>query len=253
MPPHKTIEFEHAHGTSLVRRAGSSSELHFVLVHGIGVASRYWARLVPPLARSGTVHVLELPGFGSAPQPREALSVPELASVVTAYCRFAELDGPVLVGHSMGAQIVVEASVQDPELGFVVVAIAPVVDPQAPTALRQGLRLLHDFVHEPPAANLAVWRDYVRTGPRYFLASLPHMLRYRLEEAAARLEVPLLVLRGSRDPIVPLSWAQQLCRIAPQSRVVTVHGAPHAVHFTHAEEVAAEILSHVEVVARLQR
>ena len=248
-----TLEFEHAHGTALVRRAGSSDERHFVLVHGIGVASHYWARLVPLLARSGTVHVLELPGFGGAPQPPAALSVPQLASVVTAYCRCAALNEPVLVGHSMGAQVVVEASVQDPGLGSVVVAIAPVVDPKAPTALRQGLRLLNDFLLEPPASNLAVMRDYVRTGPGYFLASVPHMLGYRMEEAAARLAVPLLVLRGSRDPIVPLRWAQQLCQLAPQARAVTVQGAPHAVHFTHAEEVAAEVLAHVEAVLGLRR
>src|SRR5690606_3332191 len=99
----------------------------FVLVHGIGVSARYYTRLARALAPSGGVHVLDLPGFGSAPRPEEPLTIEDHAEVVNAYVRSAGLGTPVLVGHSMGTQVVVEAALRAPELHACIVAIGGVV------------------------------------------------------------------------------------------------------------------------------
>lgn len=246
MQPEETTEFEHAVGTSVVRRLGEESGHQFLLVHGLGAGSRYWSPLAAVLARTGGVHVLELPGFGDAPRPPAPLPVEALAAAVTGYARSRELDRPVLVGHSMGSQIVVEAALQDPESFSAVVAMGPVVDPTARTARQQGLRLLTDLFLETPAANWAALRDYARTGPRWYLASLPHMLAYRTEEAVRRLGTPLLVLRGARDPIATRRWVAQLGAEAPAARTAEVPGAAHVVMFTRPEEVAREILAHAE-------
>lgn len=183
--------------TALAKRLGPDVGLQIVLVHGIGVGFRYYAPLARVLARSAGVHVLELPGFGGAPKPESPLSVEELAAVVNAYVRAAGLDEPVLVGHSMGAQVVVDAVLQDPGLVPVVVVMGCVVDPRWRTALQQGLRLLQDCLRETWSANWTVLREYARTGPRWYLRTVPSMLGYRTEEAVARLPVPLLIVRDA--------------------------------------------------------
>jgi pimeloyl-ACP methyl ester carboxylesterase len=244
--PRKTSEFEHAAGTSVVERLGGPQGHQFLLVHGLGAGASYWAPLADVLARTGVVHVLQLPGFGRAPRPSTPLSVEALAAVVTGYARARGLDRPMLVGHSMGAQIVVEAALRDPDAFSAVVLLGPVVDPEAPRAWQQGRRLLTDVLLETPSANWATLRDYARTGPRWYLASLPPMLAYRTETAVARLALPLLVLRGARDPIATRGWVEQLRRLAPVARTVEVPGAAHVVMFTHPEEVAREILVHAE-------
>src|SRR5690606_38294795 len=125
---------EHDGDTYLVKRIGRTDGPQIALVHGIGAASRYFRRPAAVLARSAGVHVRELPGSGGAPKPAAPLSVEQLAAVVNDYGRSADLSRPVLVGHSMGSQIVLEASLQEPGAASTVVAIGTVVDPSARTA-----------------------------------------------------------------------------------------------------------------------
>lgn len=238
------LGFKHEGRTMLVKRLGGDRGPQFVLVHGIGVASRYYTRLARVLARTGSVHVIELPGFGGAPKPEAPLSIEELAAIVTAYCRSEELVEPILVGHSMGGQVVVEAALQAPELFRRIVTIGSVVDPGSRSAVQQGLRLTIDFFLESPPSNWAVLRDYVRTGPRWYFGTVPVMLGYRTEEALVRLAASLLVMRGSHDPIVRQDWAEQMSRLAPHARLVEVPGAAHVAMHSHPERVGREILAH---------
>lgn len=243
------VEFEREGRTMLVRRPEGDRDAgtQFVLVHGIGVSSRYFSRLARVLARSGGVHAVDLPGFGRAPRPPEPLTVEQHAATVNAYVRSASLGRPVLVGHSMGSQIVVEAALQDPQMYSSVVAMGTVVDPAARTAPRQALRLARDTLMEPPLANWAVLLDYARTGPRWYLRTLPTMLGYRTEEAVRRLAVPLLLLRGARDPVAPHGWVEQLRRLAARARLVEVEGAAHVVMYSRPEQVAREIVAHAGI------
>lgn len=228
----------------LVRRPEGDSDAgqQFVLVHGIGVSSRYYARLAGALASSGGVHVVELPGFGRAPRPEQPLSIEEHAATVNAYVRSAGLQHPVLVGHSMGVQVVVEAALQEPGWYRCLTGIGGVVDPSARTVARQATRLALDMFREPPSANWAVLGDYLRTGPRWYLRTLPAMLGYPTEQKLPRLSVPLLLVRGARDPIVPQAWAEQMQRLAPQSRLVTLERAAHVAMHSRPDEVAEAIL-----------
>lgn len=243
------VPYDHDGHTYLVKRLGPDVGPQIVLVHGIGVGSRYYAPLARVLARTAGVHALELPGFGGAPKPESPLSVEELAAVVNAYIRAASLDQPVLVGHSMGSQVVMDAVLQDPSLVPVVVAMSCVVDPGRRTALQQGLRLLQDCLRETVSANWTVLSDYARTGPRWYLRTVPSMLDYRTEEAVTELSVPLLIVRGARDPIAGHDWAEQLRRLAPDARLVEVPRAAHVVMYTHPEKVAALILTQAKSVA----
>lgn len=249
MPRPHAVTYQHDGHAFLAQRLGRRSGPPIVLVHGIGVASAYFRPLARRLAGSADVHVLELPGFGRARKPAAPLSVAELADVVNGYVAAVGLDRPTLVGHSMGGQIVVEAALQEPDRVLTVVAMGCVVDPGARTAPQQGLRLLWDLLRETPSANWAVLRDYVRTGPRWYLATVPLMLAYRTEEAVLRLRVPLLVVRGARDPIVSREWSEQLSRLAPVARFVEVPGAAHVVMHTHPHVVASQILDHTADVA----
>ncbi|MDH2444204.1 alpha/beta hydrolase [Amnibacterium sp. CER49] len=213
----------------------------FVLVHGIGVGSRYYRRLAPVLATAGRVLTVELPGFRDAPKPGRVQSVEDHGETVAALV--APLGRPVvLVGHSMGTQIVTEVAARRPELVERLVLIGPVTDPVAPTAVQQGLRLGRDTLREPPLANWIVFSDYARTGPSWYLKTLPSMLTYDMLGTLPRVQAPAVVIRGSRDPIAPRPWAQRVTDLLPHGRLVEVPGAPHVAMFVRPEAVAAAIL-----------
>jgi pimeloyl-ACP methyl ester carboxylesterase len=210
-----------------------------VLVHGIGVSSRYFRRLAESLSESATVIAVDLPGFGPNKRPRRQLSVEDLGGIVADYLVEAGVSLPILVGHSMGAQIVVEAARRTPVAGLVL--IGPVVDERAPTAWQQGMRLARDLFHESVSANLIVSTDYLRSGIRWYLTELPAMLAYRIEEHLPSLNTPVLVIRGAQDPVAPEGWAQALASRSPGSRVVSVPGSGHVVQHTATPVVSAEI------------
>lgn len=59
----------------------------------------------------------------------------------------------------------------------------------------------------------------------------------------ARNDVPTLVIHGDEDRIVPLSAAgQRTADLVKGARLVVVEGGPHAITWTHAETVNAELL-----------
>jgi pimeloyl-ACP methyl ester carboxylesterase len=241
--------FEHDGFTVLDHRFGpAGGGVPFVLVHGIGVGLSYFRSLAPLLAEHGAVHVLELPGFGDAPKPAHVLTVEEHAGLVVALLR--SIGRPaVLVGQSMGCQIVLEVALQVPELVDRVVAIGAVTDADERNALLQGLRLMQDVLGEPPATNWAVFSEYLKCGPRRYFATLPSMLAYDTDAAAARVRVPTMILRGSRDPICRRPWARRLAASLAVGGLIEVPGAHHNANSSHPRAVASAIL-HAELRPR---
>ncbi len=250
MSSYTVDRFDHDGLTMLVRRyargqgGGTLNPLTFVLVHGIGVSPNYFARLSEQLQPHGIVYTVELPGFGGTPRPDRALSIEDFAALLNAFCEAWNLDNPVLVGHSMGTQIVTEMAIQNPALSDRVVVMGSVVDPQAPTPFGQGFRLFRDMMIEPPSANAIVLMDYLRCGPRWYLTQLPAMLMYPIEDRLPLLDAFTLVVRGARDPVSPAEWSDRIAELVPRSARLDVPKAAHVVQHRAARVVAAAILDH---------
>ena len=212
-----------------------------VLVHGIGVSERYYRGLARELASDRRVLVPDLPGFGRSPRPSRVPTVGDLADVVLAVLRHRGIERATLVGHSMGSQVVAEAMLRAPDVVERVVLIGTVVDPAAPSVLRQAVRLARDGLHEPAGVNAIVATDYLRTGPSWYSAVLPHMFAYDTADAVSRLPGPALVVRGEHDPVSSRSWARRLAVLAPRAEVREVPGAGHVAMASHAPLVAGWI------------
>ncbi|MFS2241343.1 MULTISPECIES: alpha/beta fold hydrolase [unclassified Microbacterium] len=224
----------------------SSSGPVFVLVHGIGMSHRYLARLHRSLTASGSVISVDLPGFGGLPKPGRDVDIEEMADGLAALLdrigAGTAATGPVvLVGQSMGTQWVVELAARRPELAQAVVLIGPVADERRRTVLQQAGRLALDTVRETPGANALVFADYLRCGPLWYLAQLRHMLGYRIEDRIVGVEAPVLVVRGSRDPIASLSWSRHLTAAAQRAALVEIPGRAHNAQHTAPGAVASAV------------
>ncbi|WP_225753585.1 alpha/beta fold hydrolase [Actinotalea sp. Marseille-Q4924] len=223
-------------------RGASGAADAVVLVHGIGVSSRYFGPLERDLSRSVRVVAPDLPGFGRSRIPDEpALTVVEHAEVLAALIEELGLDRPVVVGHSMGAQFVTELAVRRPELVGAVVLLGPVVDPAAPSIVRQGLRLAVDFVREPPRGALLQLREYLRTGVRWYLETARHMVSYRIEERLPLVTAPVTVVRGGRDPVAPTAFVRALAASARDGSAEEIPGGAHVVQWSRPDAVRAVI------------
>lgn len=215
----------------------------FVLVHGIGVSSRYFRPASVELAKHGTVYAVDLPGYGASPKPRRDVAIADHSAILARFLSATGIDNPVLVGHSMGVQVVTQLAVDYPALADRLVLIGPTMDLRARTVPKASLRLLHDLLREPWRSNLVVASDYLfRCGIAYYLRQLPHLVGDRIEERLPALAAKVMVIRGDRDPIAPAAWSATVAKLA--SGVLHTVNGPHVVMFTDPAAVARLIAEH---------
>jgi 2-hydroxy-6-oxonona-2,4-dienedioate hydrolase len=215
-----------------------SGSLPLVLVHGIGVASRFMVPIAEVLAPYHRVYAPDLPGFGESAKPAHALNLAELTDALAGWTKVIGLESAAFLGNSFGCQIVVELAVRYPDLVERVVLQGPTVDPKARTASRQIARLLRNSRYEPVSHGLISAREYPRCGLRRLVKTAKYALEDRIEEKLPRVRVPALVVRGSKDPIVPQQWAEEVAQLLPMGKLAVVPGAPHTVVYDAPLELA---------------
>ncbi|MHA7294815.1 alpha/beta fold hydrolase [Arthrobacter sp. HLT1-21] len=224
-----------------VRTVGTGSR-EVVLIHGIGVSARYFEPLAAHLALTCTVHAIELPGFGSMPAPRRRLTIEEFGRIAAAVMGIVGVRDAVVVGHSMGSQVAAEAVRAAPDLVERLVLLAPTINDQERTVATQLMRLTQDTLRESPAANYIVVSDYFRAGMRWYLKTLPSMLQHRVEEVLPDIGCPVALVRGSRDPIVPVDWVLRLAAIGRDVTTAEIPGEPHVMMYRSPEATARHCL-----------
>jgi pimeloyl-ACP methyl ester carboxylesterase len=217
----------------------------FVMVHGIGVSHRYFGPLRDAIRTTGDTLTFDLPGFGASPKPDRPWSVEDYAAFIGRILDEVGLTNVVLIGHSMGAQFVTELAVSRPALVSHVVLIGPVTDPRRATAVQQGLALARDSFKEPMSGNVVIFADYLRAGPRWYLTMLAPMLDYRTDLAIRRVAVPVLVIRGGKDPVASPGWCSVLASEASEGSLVEIRKRRHLVQYSAPTETARAITGFV--------
>lgn len=198
-----------------------------VLVHGLVVSSRYMVPTAARLAPDCRVYAPDLPGFGRSAAPPHALDIPGLADALAGWMRALGLGRVALVGNSLGCQVIVELALRYPEHVERLVLTGPTMDRRGRTVLEQARRLLLDVPRER-LSLLAPWmRDYFSAGARRTLRTFWYGLTDPVEAKLPRVQVPALVVRGERDPIVPQAWAEEVARLLPMGRLVVIQSAGH--------------------------
>jgi pimeloyl-ACP methyl ester carboxylesterase len=102
-----------------------------VLVHGAAGHSRWWDHLAPLLAADRRVVALDLSGHGDSDR-RDEYGLPQWTREVLAVADASGISGrPVVIGHSMGGFVALDAATRvGSDLAGVVVIDSPVTDPQ---------------------------------------------------------------------------------------------------------------------------
>jgi pimeloyl-ACP methyl ester carboxylesterase len=73
--------------------------------------------------------------------------------------------------------------------------------------------------------------DYWEAGLQRFRDSFRMALKDRIEDKLPRVQAPTLVVRGSRDPIVPQRWAERVTELLPRGRLAVIPGGTHTLNF----------------------
>jgi pimeloyl-ACP methyl ester carboxylesterase len=214
-----------------------------VLVHGLGGRAEDWQSLAPYLARAGyRVYLPDLPGYGQSEKPADFhYSVPDEASVVVGFFDALGLRQVDLGGWSMGGWIVQRIAAEHPErvrrlmlFDSAGLLEEPAWDtrlftPSTAAELEQLDALL--MPHPPPVPGF-VANDILRISKKnawVIHRALSTMLTGSdaTDGLLPRLKMPVLIVWGAQDRIVPLSQGEEMHHLVPQSQLDVVPGCGH--------------------------
>ncbi len=214
----------------------------FALVHGLGVSSRFFVPLAHELAPYGRVLLFDLPGFHDLPKPRHRMSIVDFADVVKRALDDLEVDDPLLVGHSMGAQVVAEILAAYPSYSSAAMLVGPVVVSAERTLPQVVRRFLQGSLYEPPGNTWAAVGSYARAGLRWIGDTMPKVIAYPIDRRLPGAKARLVLVSGEHDLVSPLAWREKLASDLPGARVMTIPGAAHGVVHDSYRALADELL-----------
>lgn len=211
-----------------------------VMVHGVASRAADAAPLYRALSRTHRVYALDLLGYGDSDRPRDSdYSVRTQAAVVRGFMDALGIAQADLIGVSMGGWVALMVAAEEPRRvrSLVLVSSAGVAFPTTLHTSSFSPRNLEEL-----RASIALQTD--RRIPEFILRdllrrsrgkawvvrrSMSSMLTRRdlLDGRLSRVRMPVLLVWGTRDRIVPVSVAAALQRELPHARLVRLEGCGH--------------------------
>ncbi|HEY2074414.1 MAG TPA: alpha/beta hydrolase [Gaiellaceae bacterium] len=246
--PYVTVD-----GTQLAYRRWGTQGSPVVLVGGAIEPTWVWHDVGPLLARTHRVYALDLPPFGYS-QRRGPYTLARWTQLVENFDRRLGIHRPVLVGHSLGAAVVVSAATEAPRSvsGIVLLDGDALPGGAAPGFLthlllppwftsayriatswnwifRKGLRSA--WGPAPPAFTNAFvdeWKRPFRVSgtASAFTSMLAHGIQGVSTATLARVHVPALVAWGSDDTVDSVSAGRRTASIM-HAPFVEIPGSGH--------------------------
>lgn len=239
-----------------VRDEGESKRLPLVCVHGAGSSSVVFMEVVRRLSPQRRVVAPDLPGHGQSDRwhAPDDVSIAMYRDAVGTVCAQLKIERAILMGHSMGALVALDAAAAWPERVAGLILVNGGV--RLPVAPEIFVKLTGDFTRFGKWLARVVWspatpRDVIeRWGTIAFtadqeitLADFRAVERYDGGPLAAKVRAPTLVLGGEDDLMTPPKLTHELARAIAGARAVVVPGAAHMLAQEQPERFFAEVES----------
>jgi pimeloyl-ACP methyl ester carboxylesterase len=219
-------------GGIFTRVSGRSPGAPVVLVHGFVLAGDYMMPSAERLAAFTRAFVPDLPGYGLSDRPPRPPALSYLADRLAEWAQRLDLGRAHFIGNSFGCQVLVDFAARHGRLVQRLVLQGPTIDPAARSVGKQVLRLIKNSRIESPRLGRLMLRDYWRAGLRGIIATARMALSDRPEPKLRRISVPTLVVRGSRDVLVPQRWAERVVTLLPDGHLLVMPGLAHTITYT---------------------
>lgn len=230
-----------------------NNKQQLVIIPGWGGTKQSWADFTESAQNDFEVICLEMPCFGDNPCPSEVWGVDEYADWVSR--EISDLERPVILGHSFGGQIAVNlVSRQKMACSKLILSGAAVLRPENnfKRTCFSILAQMGKFIFSMPILKkieslarkvlykMADSPDYNKTQgiEREIFKKITHQSQ---KDKLGEIQVPTLVVWGSKDSYVPLSEGKKLASLIPNAQLEIIRGAKHGLHINNIEEFLALI------------
>lgn len=252
--------FVEINGIQVHYKTAGSGEPVMVLLHGFGASTYTWHKVMPVLAGKGTVIAFDRPAFGLTERPLPGSWTEEnpytsdfAVKLTIGLMDQLGVEKAILIGHSAGAGIAVQTVLTQPERVSGLVLVDPALSGRpgmpewlenTPQMKRLGPYLTRSLAGKEGEAFLqASWHDFsgftevdqeAYRKPlqaadwdtalwEFTKANQTMDLTPRLSE----ITIPVLVLHGDDDRIIPLSESERLVEALPEARLDVINACGH--------------------------
>jgi pimeloyl-ACP methyl ester carboxylesterase len=264
-------------GVPIHYTAYGNGEPAIVCCNGVGVSTFFWKYVVRYFASQRRIVTWDYRGHNSSGLPkrlsRQAMSMAANAHDLAGVLDACKIDRAVLLGHSMGCQVILEFWRLYPER---VAALVPICGPYGkpfntffnlPSVALPVFEVFHYLATEYPRQLEAVLRPLLRTRIPYDLARLgvinaqlaafddirpyfEHLSEMNLQvffmmahemqhhDAGpwlAKIAVPTLVVAGEQDLFTPLALSTEMRQRIPDSEILVLPKGSHTGLIEHPE------------------
>ncbi len=129
-----------ADGVLISYQTAGEGPVSLVFVHGWTCDRSYWRGQLEFFAQNHRVVALDLAGHGESGLNRDDWTLPAFGQDVVAVMDSLELKRVVLIGHSMGGPVIVEAARIAPQNVIGLVGVDTLQDPDAPSMTQEAVR-----------------------------------------------------------------------------------------------------------------
>ena len=222
-----------------------------IVTAGLGLSSRFYEASFPAFAAAGIRLVApDLPGWGGTPGPQTGLGPAETADFLLAFADELGIRRAVWIGHSLGAQSVVELAARRPDRAAGIVLVGPTGAPGRFPLVRQAFALAREAGRTSVGVLAAVAREYVRTPPPRYIGTWLRHGRHETLALLRQVQCPALILAGDADPICPPGYVALLQQRLPHAQVEWVPGGTHALPRGHADAFNRAVIGFIEGIGR---
>jgi len=213
-----------------------------LFVHGWMCDQNYWNRQVDAFANDFRVITLDLPGHGASGQTRKNWTIDNFSKDITTLIRKLGLNRVILVGHSMGGPVVINAAPQIKERIAAIIGVDTMKQPKTKiaqaqiekmiTPMRQNFAAMaeqnirQNYFHKNTNKDLVNWVvKGMASGSPYIATELvrSHYAFDRVSTLKAITGIPLTFINSDYRAIDTAS----ITTLHENARIVTLSGVKH--------------------------
>lgn len=257
-----------------------------ILLHGFGTSIGHWRQNLSVLGEYHTVYALDMLGFGASEKAPVNYKVELWVEQVYEFWRTFIRQPVVLVGNSIGSLVAIAAAAKHPEMVGAIAMLSlpdPSLEVEAiPKFLRPAvttikslilspvvLKTLFRWARTPSGARRWATLAYVNKSAitdelleilvapaedrgsaqafyATFKAASSAVPGFSVKTVLPNLEIPILLIWGQQDKMVPPAFARQFAAYNPKVELLVLENAGHCPHDECPEEVNQAILAWID-------
>jgi len=223
-----------------------NSDNTLVLVHGLGASANRWEYVIPHFEKNYRVIVPDLIGFGYSDKPLVDYTTDFFSEFLKKFLEKLDIKNPVLIGSSLGGQIIAEYTLNNNNAVKKLVLISPsgimkhstpALDAYVMAALypnHEAAKNAFEMMSgsskniDPKIVEGFVKRMRLPNAKMAFMSTLLGLKNSQiLTEKLSSITVPTMVVWGELDPVIPVKYADSIVSTIKDCRFYRMDGCGH--------------------------